>query len=508
MVRLFSLTLALAAFSSALCATANAQFNALARRVPNDANAIVFIDVAKLMGSTLAKNEGWEGDAQEAFESGLLMIPPHVDRFVAAARIDFHSMEVPSHLYIFETEVDPDIAKLATSLNGTIDNFAGRPAAVLPGDYFAVKFSPQITVIGNPARRQDVAYYVRRVDNGSLKMSPYLEEAKSFAEANAPVIMALDLSDAVPRDLIRARLETVEALQGKDVDLDALADAVSSVRGLTLGVSVSNAMTGSLKVDFAQDVSLLGDAAKPLLLELLASRGMMIDELNDWKVESNGTTIRLIGKLEESGMRRIMSLIPVPPPLQEARVAAASVPEEQAQENLTVAASRNYFKSVDSLIQDLKKSKRSRSTMGQSAAYFERYADRIDRLPSLNVDPYLLDFGAFASGSLRNGSQAVRGALVNSTIAQQNVPQQYDYYTWYNPIGVVAPDYWGGGGGLYGWGGWEAVPDIRATSQLQVKARVQEQVKGNLSANQIMDQIEKAAGDTRREMTQKYGVNF
>lgn len=508
MARLFALTLALSAFFSLTCGTANAQFDALARRVPNDANAIVFIDVAKLMATPLAEKEGWATNAQEAFESGLLMIPPHVDRFVAAARIDLDSMEVPSHRYIFETNVDPDIAKLATSLNGTVDNFEGHPAAVLPGDYFAVKFSPQITVIGHPATRQDVAYYVRRVDNGSLKMSEYLEEAKSFAQANAPIIMALDLTHAVPRDLIRARLECLESIKGKNLDLDALADAVASVRGLTLGVSVTDAMVGSLKVDFEQDVSMLGDAAKPLLLEALGNRGMMIDELNDWKVESNGKTIRLIGTLEESGLRRIMSLIPVPPPIQHARQTAAQVPDEQAQKNLVVAASQNYFKSVDSLIQDLRRSRRGSSTRGQTAVFFDRYADRIDRLPSVNVDPYLVDFGQYVSGSLRNASGKVRTGLVSGTIAAQNVPTAYDFSTWWTPIGVVGPSYWGGGGGVYGWGGWEATPNVQATQNAQTRARFQAQVSGSMGANEIMAQIDKALGDTRRQMTQKFGVQF
>jgi hypothetical protein len=145
--------------------------------------------------------------------------------------------------------------------------------------------------------------------------------------------------------------------------------------------------------------------------------------------------------------------------------------------------------------------------MGQTAVFFDRYADRIDRLPSLNVDPYLLEFGSYVSGSLRNGAGAVRGAQVSGTIAAQNVQQQYDYSSWYTPIGVVAGDGFGGGG-AYGWGGWSATPNVERTQNLQTKARFQEQVQGNMSANQIMAQIEKAAGDTRRQMTAKYQAQF
>lgn len=509
MVRLFPFTFALWTLTAVIGGTANAQFNSLSRRVPNDANAIVFIDVEKLMASPLAESAGWKGDVQKAFESGLVMLPPNAERFIAAARIDFHTMNVPSHQYIFEMSAPPDVPKIAAALGGTVDNFDGHEAAVLPGNYFLVKFTPQLSVLGYPAVRQDVAYYVRRVDNGSLKMSEYLSEAEKFAETNAPIIMALDLGGALPPAAVRARLETMESLKGKNIDLDAAAAAVASIRGLTLGVNVGEEMTGSVKVDFASDVSVLGDAAKPLLLEALGRRGMMIDELNDWKVETNGKTVRLIGKLEASGLRRLMSLIPVPPPLQQARQAAEQVPQEQAQAKLAATASQNYFKSVSSLIDDLKDSKRGRSTMGQTAVFFDRYADRIDRLPTLNVDSYLLDYGAFVSGSLRNGSGAVRGAQVSGNLAAMNVDQQYDYSSWFNPIGVVAGNGWnGGGGGVYGWGGWEATPNVVRTSNMQIAARTQEQVKGNMSANQIMAEIDKATGDVRRQMTTKFGVQF
>lgn len=486
---------------------ARAQFNALARRVPTRSNAIVFVDVERLLATPIAQKEDWKANAQNAFESGLLILPPNVSRFVASAQIDFHTMAVTSSLYAFDTSVEPDVPRIATSTGGQVDNFGGHPAAVLPGDYFLVMFTSRFAVLGHPAERQDVANYVRQVDNNGLRTSAYLQEAEVFAENNAPITMALDLTDAVPRDFIRARLNSMESLKEKKIDLDKLADAIAGIRGLTLGINVEEEMTGSVKVDFSEDISMLGDSAKPLLLEALGNRGVMIDELEDWTFQTNGKSIRLIGKLEKSGLRRIMSLIPVPPPLQQARQAASQVSDKESQKRLIVASSQNYFKSVDSLVQDLKKDKRGRATRGQTAVFFDRYADRIDRLPSLNVDPYLLDLGQYVSSSLRTGSGRVRTALVSGTIAARNVPEVYDYYSWYNPIGVVAGDGYGGGG-EYGWGGWEATPNIRATMQAQSKARFQQQVQGDLSANEILAQIEKALGDTRRAMTQKFGAQF
>ena len=61
--------------------------------------------------------------------------------------------------------------------------------------------------------------------------------------------------------------------------------------------------------------------------------------------------------------------------------------------------------------------------MGQISVYFRNYARRIDRLPILNVDPELVDFGRWVSTSLREGQIAVTEAAGRSRIGQMEVGQ-------------------------------------------------------------------------------------
>ncbi|MGB3146551.1 MAG: DUF4339 domain-containing protein, partial [Paracoccaceae bacterium] len=67
--------------------------------------------------------------------------------------------------------------------------------------------------------------------------------------------------------------------------------------------------------------------------------------------------------------------------------------------------------------------KQNRRTMGQISVFFRNYARRIDRLPVLNVDPELVDFGRWTSTSLREGQIAVTEAAGRSRMAQLEVGQ-------------------------------------------------------------------------------------
>jgi hypothetical protein len=44
--------------------------------------------------------------------------------------------------------------------------------------------------------------------------------------------------------------------------------------------------------------------------------------------------------------------------------------------------------------------------------------------------------------------------------------------------------------------------------QAQSTARFQQQVQGDMSANEILEQVDQALGQTRRAMTQKFGAQF
>ncbi len=485
--------------------TSFAQFRELTKRIPDGANAIFFVDVNKLQNSPQGKTQNWREKQEQAFEAGIEAIPPQANHFVAAAKLDLDTKQADWQVGLMELKYDPSLPKVAVRYQGTTDYISERPVAILPGDIYVVKFMENIVGYGTPATRQDVARWIARYyDNSLLGLSEYLSEAQSFADAGSPIIVALDLTHVVSPQIVRSRLESLETLKGKQVDLDQLAKVLASVRGISLGVTVQQSMTGAVKVDFSEDVSMLKDFAKPLLLEILGNQGMMIDEIESWETTVSGNRIQLTGPLYASGLRRIFSLIDAPPALQQAKQKAASSDENSEadhEKDLTIAASQIYYKSVVSLLDELRIQKKGRTTMGQISVWFDKYARKIDRLPIANVDPDLLKYGQYVSESLRSGQSAVTDAAARSRIRQNEVPEQYDISTYSTPIGAN----WAG---QYSWNGWEATPNWQRTGSKMSNVRMEEQIKGARSANDVMRDIANATADIRRHMTQKYGVEF
>ncbi|MCH7729083.1 MAG: hypothetical protein IH991_21765, partial [Planctomycetes bacterium] len=480
---------------------AHAQFHDLTKRIPDGANTIILIDVDKLLNSPIGKKEGWRDQHLKAFEAGVAAVPPSATKFVKAAKLDFSTMDAEWEVSLLDLKYDPSIPKVALRYQGTIDNISGREVAVLPGDMYVVKFGPRFAAVGAPAKRQDVARWINRIYSNSLRgLSPYLAEAQKFAEASSPITMAIDLTHTFSPALVKERLQNSDALKGKDIDLDKLSEALSSIRGVSLGIAVRENRVGAIKVDFAKDVSILGDLAKPILLEALGNNGAMIEEFKDWDVRVTGKRIQITGTLYQSGMRRILSLLDPPPSLRQA-ASQTSPNDPQAKQKLVVFASQTYYKSIVSLLGDLRADKAGRKTMGQISVWFGKYARRIDRLSMVNVDPDVLDYGKFVSESLRTGQAEVTGAAARSRVRQQQVPEQYDVQTYSVPIGVN----WRGS---YGWNGWTATPNRTRTGQLKAKVRSQERIRGSMSANLILQHIDNATSDIRRYMTQKYNVDF
>lgn len=430
---------------------AQSRFSDLTRRLPDEANTIILIDVDRIHQTPLAKKEGWRGDHEQAFNAGLVVVPPQANQFVAAGKMDFLTMQSDWQVALVEFAYEPKVAKAAMRYRGTVDSIAGLDIAVLPGDMYAVKFNKSVAAIGAPARRQDVARWITRVEARTLSgPSPYIAEAQKFAETSSQIVMAMDLAHVIPADLVRQRLEKFETLKEKNIDLDAASKAIASIRGITLGILVNESRIGAIKVDFAEDVSSLEGVAKPLLLEALANNGAMINEFRDWKVAVSENQIRITGPLYQSGMRRILSLLDAPLSLQES---TPPVPGDASSElQLTIAASQQYFKSITTLLDDLRGDHASAQTMGQIGVWFSKYARKIDRLTILNVDTDLLDYGKYVSESLRTGHSEVQTAAARSVYRQHEVPEQYDVRVYSEPIAVVGGGEWSRPA-AYGWTG-------------------------------------------------------
>jgi hypothetical protein len=425
---------------------------------------------------------------------------------------------------------EPSMSQLALRYNGSLDKVGRNSVVVLPGESYFAQLGPRMIAFGEPANRQDVARWMRRSETGTLTgLSPYLQTAKQFTQQNAHLIMAIDLEGVLSVEEVKARLAAFESLEGKGIDLDKASQALASIRGVTLGLTVTDRRSGALRVEFSEDISVIRDVAKPLLLEALGNHGMMINEFRDWNVQVSEKEVRLSGILEDSGTRRLLSFLDTPPSLQPVEDQPA---EQQTAESLVRLASQQHFNSIGSLLGDLRNDKQNRKTMGQISVFFRNFARKIDRLPILNVDPELVDFGRWVSTSLREGEIAVTEAAGRSRVGQMEVGQAMGMGM---PMGGGMGMQMGGGLGLPmggsmgmpmgggmgmpmgggmgmpmvgGWGGMCPRAMERADLQARARVRTQERVRGTMSATVILQAIDEAAADIRVAMTQKYNVEF
>lgn len=492
---------------------AQAQFQDLACKIPSDANSVVVINVQKIHASPIARQSNSLQQHEKEYAAGLTAIPPSAKRVIAAAQMDLEYLKPIWEVVLAELSDPINTADAVKRANGKLDSVAGLDAFILPSDAYVVKFSDTVAGAMNPGNRQMVARWATQCKaQATPAISPYLSEAIDFANReSSEIVVALDLTHVVHPDRLKLRLQNAEALKGKNVDLDALAKKLATIRGVTLGISIKERRFGAVKVDFAEDISEIEDVAGPLFLEALADFGVWLDDFDSWKGSYAEQTITLQGEMSRPGVRQVLSLIDTSfarlgtAPKDDKSTAAPRVNEEEDEAYVIAKASQQYFQSVSGLLDDFKDRKKNRKTLGQMAVYMDRYADKIDRLPMLNVDEELIGYGQYVSGQLRMGSGAIRGS------AQDNRAQQMSRVN----AGMTGTYEWGYGSGYYGrygWGSgsgeWWRAYSLGEQQAVRTQVKIETKNRANSAAQEVMRNIDNATVQVRADMVKKHKMEF
>lgn len=487
--------------------TARAQFTALAKRIPSGANTVILWNAEKVFASPIAKREGWSKSYDKAFAAGLVRLPADTLQFMAASQTDFATLEPVWQVSMIVTGKSHSMADVARLRKGTVTTIAGHQAVLLPTNSYVVQFSDTVYGSMSPADRQTVSRWVRDTENAQ-RLAPYLREAIGYADnAGTEIIMAMDLQDVLsPQRIKRAAQESAVITKAK-LDVTSLAALMSGIQGVTLGITFADQPYGKIKVDFTADANLLGSVAQPLFLEVLGKHGAMIDDLKQWKGQVTGKQATLAGYFTDDGMRRVLSLIDEPATTAVADTDAAVQSASDA--DPTVVASQKYFKSVDSVLNDLRHHE-SPKTIYQYGAWFDKYARRIDRLPMVNVDKEMIQYGTYVGQQLRNASAAIKGIGYRTRVgevqaANSSGPGYYgnNYYDGgYNYNGY----YYRGGNGRAGAYNFQA--GLQAEQKARTQVHSQARVSGAAAVRAIMQDIQNAERTVRVQMTEKYKVDF
>lgn len=477
--------------SCAFSRPAAAQFEKLAAKVPDSANAIVLLDGEKLLASPLAEKEGWKEKYEQLFASGMVAIPPDTRHMILASQIDYQFMRPVWELAVADFSAARFASEIARRTGGTLDSLGEFKAVALGDDSYCVELGPERLGVMSPGNRQTVARWLREVGSRTESgLSPYLQGTLT-ASKSSQIVIAFDLEDAVPPAVIRAKVEASPTLAGTSIDLDAAAAALSGIRGLVLEVAVTDGSFGRLMIHFRSDASVLAPQAKPLLMEVLANMGATIDDIADWKVTTTAERFTFQGPLSAAGRRRVLSLIDHPTA---ALIATKESPSQAAapESSKAAKATQQYFKAIVSTGDDLREKSKDAKTFGESAMWIDNWARRINRLPTLNVDPEMLAYGRYATARMRDMSMALKGIGINSAAQQAQVYQQY-----------ATSGYVDSYGGSYGYTAqWNNVAGQRRA------IGAQERAQGATTAQGISVEMENETVKIRQAMTQKYQIEF
>jgi hypothetical protein len=509
-MHLFRVVAVCAALLPLLSTPAPAQFDGLLNRVPSSANALVLVNVEKVFDSSAAKEGGWKDKLIAVHKSGLTILPPQAKQAVLSAEFDLDMMTPIWQSALATWDKIPDSKTIAERTHGETDTILSLAAVQLPADAYVVRFDAKTIGFMSPANRQAVGRWVREVFNRETPLlSNYLAEAKEHSDRGTPIILALDLHDAVTVGGVRQKLNEVwEAYEFKDkADLEKTAKVLASVRGVTLGITLRNEPFGALKVDFDEEVAPIVPIAKELLLAVLHERGAFINEFEDWKFSASENQLRLDGHFTDSGLRRVFSVFDRPPSLEK------QTPDEQlTEEQRTLKATKEYWESINDLYSDLRRKPKSQGnhyTVGSMGVWYDNYARKIDNLPILGVDPELVKFGAQMAATLRQASYAIKSGGVASGVAQRNAAPIYNTFSGSTTYGATYRSGWYGSGYVpYGNTYSVALRDVRAEQGQAARIRQDYRNTSIFTARTILDGLDVALADARRALTMKYQVEF
>ena len=493
---------------------ASAQFREMVDRLPRSANAVVILNVEKAKQSAMGIREGWDKKIETAFQSGLTRVPPKAVRFVLGAEIDFEFMKANWEAAVVEVAQASTLDVVAKAYGGTVETLEGLPALVLPSDAYAVQFGPKTVGAMAPANRQAVVRWVREMRSASRRpLSPYLEKAAGYSDdAGTEIILALDLNGVFALDRVTKYVKSKDVFGAGEENLRPVVELLASMEGVRVGVRIREKPVAAVAVDFQKPVTLAPELLKKVLLEVLADAGATIGDFEQFMPKVDGGQLLLQGELSQSGLRRMLSVVdsPAPPEVESAALKGQTKKGSKASQTPSagdpVQVSVQYFKSIETFFNDLKKDMGNRKTMASTSFYADKYARKIERMPMLGVDPELLDYGAFVAQKLRQASGSVKGAGIEGGVAQSQVQSQ-DVYN-YGNYGYGRVGYGGAAGGYGTYSRYNPVMDFQyEKSQRRI---IRQQVRATTAGTtvEVRQELTDATMGIRRKMTEKYQVEF
>jgi hypothetical protein len=477
------------------------------QRFPANANALLTVEVAKVLQSPLARKLDWQSKLIKGHADRPVALPATATRVTFVAGLHPGGMRSIWQAALVELPSPPRLDPILRKHGGYLDQIGGKNVAWTPKDVFYVELDQKTLGVMSPGQRQ---YMVRWVGGKSGNELPaYLKAAQSEAQ-KSDAVFALDLKDFVSLTTIRYAydLGALSSLEGLPDDGTKLMTALASVKGAKITMHIRDGITGEIVVDFDQDVSALGDRANNFVADVLKWADLYEPTVEAWQFKANGTKIVGEGAMEPDVLNRLLALLSPssdldhasdappapdasaggPAPTPQADVAA---PKQAVPDDHPAAASQRYYKTVSGILDGLA----PKASGMQSATWLISKARVIEQLPILGVDPALLDWGNMVAEALNRAAQELAVGSQKASVSALTV-QSPTAYTSYDS---------------YGRGSSDTAENRAAYRNAQQQRRQVAQAERGAAGERafgILNQLLPTRGKIRQDMVTKYGVEF
>jgi hypothetical protein len=450
------------------------------RSCPKTANAIVQGDMVALRKLTLGSPLHED-------------LPGNVVRVRIAAELDLESFQPDWEIGYAAVEKTSTAESIALREGGYVDTLQGRSIVWTPNEMYLVPLADNVVSIVRPADRKFVGQWLKK--DRSNVVSSYLQQVAGRLTDRQSVSIAVDLEDVLSMGVLNEKLAQSKSL-------------LSLVQGITISVA-SDALEATVLIDFLNAPTELTPVAKAFFAEVLTARGMQLDEFSQWKMSavSEGKTLSFTGPIASETLDDLLGMFTVHRASRGVTTVTktdspATPTAPQTSPSVVAENTKDYFRKVINIVHRVRDY--SANNTGERAQWNGNMANRIDEMPTLEVDPQMVMFGAEVAKSLRSNSMSMQLTNISQGAAAVAADAGTGAFSTATAVGTMA----GMGYGYGGYGNYGSYGGNFVDPNSPVKYYRMGQAQGNTSFKELMARLEQSLADMRRTMTEKYKIQF
>ena len=371
-----------------------------------------------------------------------------------------------------------EVDKLAEEVGGYIDTVAGKEVVWSPRQMYLAPIDEHRMGFLRPANRAVLAKWID--PNVNVNYSGILVTQSKKPEQYLSLMVGVDLKDYYAPHAVEQHIQRFDSLQANPAK--SVASILASINGISIIIGRQSLSECIFEAEFEKSPASLLPIANELLAEILRQNGSAAPEVLSWKVKADGNKLVFQGAISDVSLDAIVGIFSLD---DQATHISNSMNRKmrlvKSGANQKAYVSKSYFDQIGAAVERTRRHKSQ--TAGSRAQWNDQQARRIDEMPTLNVDPLVIDYGRDVANLLRGSALAIRRENIRAgeIKAQQNANS--GFYT----------------------GGYYSANRIAGQSSATTAAA---RGRGYTDYRQALTQIDKLTADLRRAMTEKYKIQF